>query len=397
MDPFMKYNGNHLFHFTSFESSLRIITSQSLKFGDFSNMNDIAEVKRDIMSMVPTEYIEEELRKYKSISLTIDNPDNRGFSIDPLWGHYAQKGNGVCLVFDQNKLTCRLKEQFPTNAIMKPIKYLNEFSTALFSEVESVNDVKDEVHNKVDDIFFTKSADWKYEQELRILLYSEKTNEYLKFGDSLVGVILCLPKVERYQESSEFHVLKALLPNTPILNYTTSLGDKKLYDQNGNPMCEIIGDDIQVDLGNKFHIDLDDDKWSDLKLRWQNVTGEFARCSGFTYKPYHVIINEAVDEYLAQFSDGNHESDRLTIPALGCYGRSKSVARWRRYAKRSHIIYQRLQREGTFGYIDKGNIKFGDEIGFLITQTDDRELIIFLIHKGNIIGDLNHPKYGSAR
>lgn len=165
---------------------------------------------------------------------------------------------------------------------------------------------------------------------------------------------------------------------------------------NGNPMCCIIGDGLQDDLGNNFHIDIDD-KRSDAKLRWQNVTGEFARCSGFTYKPYHVIINEAVDGYLRQFSDGNHEMDRLSIPILGDYGRSKTIGRWRRYAKRSQIIHNRLAKEGAFGYIDKGNIQYGDEIGFLITQTDDKELIIYLTHNGNVFGDLNHPKYGSKR
>lgn len=145
-----------------------------------------------------------------------------------------------------------------------------------------------------------------------------------------------------------------------------------------------------------MHIELTDvKKWSNS--RWQNVTGEFARRSGFTYKPYHVIINEAVESYLAQFSDGYHEKDQLTIPVLGHYGRSKTIANWRRYAKRSKIIYERLSKEGTFGYIDKGNIQYGDEIGFLITQTDDKELIIYLTHKDNIIGDLNHPKYGSKR
>ena len=145
-----------------------------------------------------------------------------------------------------------------------------------------------------------------------------------------------------------------------------------------------------------MHIELTNKReWGDN--RWQNVTGEFARYSGFTYKPYHVLINEAIEDYLGKFSDGNHDTDRLPIPALGDSGKAKTVAGWRRYANRSQIIHERLTREGAFGYIDAGNIQYGDEIGFLITQADNKELIIYLTHKGNIIGDLNHPKYGSKR
>ena len=39
----MIYTGNHLFHYTKFESALKILISGTLKFGDFKNMNDIAE------------------------------------------------------------------------------------------------------------------------------------------------------------------------------------------------------------------------------------------------------------------------------------------------------------------------------------------------------------------
>lgn len=97
----MIYSGKHVFHFTKFESALRIITTKSLKFGRFENMNDIAEAKRDVYGMVSPDIILQELAKYQSISLTLDNPSRRGFKIDPLWGHYAQGGNGICLVFDK--------------------------------------------------------------------------------------------------------------------------------------------------------------------------------------------------------------------------------------------------------------------------------------------------------
>ena len=53
---YMTYNGNHLFHFTSFSSSIRIISSNCLIFGDFKNMNDISESRREIFDKTASNY-----------------------------------------------------------------------------------------------------------------------------------------------------------------------------------------------------------------------------------------------------------------------------------------------------------------------------------------------------
>ena len=247
MNPFMVYSGKHVFHFTKFESALRIIVTKSLKFGCFENMNDIAEVKRDVYGMIPADTIYKELSNYQSIILTLDNSSHRGFYIDPLWGHYAQGGNGVCFVFDKDKLYQKVTEQFGKKAKIAPINYLSHFSNAIFTEGESKEAVEKYIEDNIEDIFFTKSLDWEHEQELRILIKGYDKDEKLHYRkDTLIAVILCLPKVVDYKESSEFKILKSLLPDTPILHYTTSLGNKELLDENGEKVCDIIGVDLQV-------------------------------------------------------------------------------------------------------------------------------------------------------
>ncbi len=247
MEPFMIYSGKHVFHFTKFESALRIIATQSLKFGRFENMNDIAEVKREVYGIISADIIDSELSKYQSISLTLDKPSHRGFKIDPLWGHYAQGGNGACLVFDKDKLSQRVVEQFGEKAKIAPINYLPNFSNAIFTEGDSQEAVEKYIEDNIEDIFFTKSLDWEYEQELRILIKEDRENEkYLCWDDALIAVILCLPKVINYKESPEFRIMKSMLPAIPILNYTTSLGNKELLDENGGKVCDIIGEDLQI-------------------------------------------------------------------------------------------------------------------------------------------------------
>lgn len=243
----MIYTGNHLFHYTNFEAALKIIATCSLKFGDFEDMNDIAEANREVFGMVDDDVIYRVLSEYHSISLTLDNSSRRGFSIDPLWGHYAQKGNGACLVFDKNALCRSLTTQFGENAIIAPVKYQSDYTGTVFTDGKSVEEVRKYIANYIDDIFFTKSTDWEYEHEVRILVNGNKKNEYFNFGEeSLLAVILCLPKVWDYKESPEFKVLKEILQNKPILRYTTRFGNRELLNEDGDKMCGIIGLDWQL-------------------------------------------------------------------------------------------------------------------------------------------------------
>ena len=247
MNPFMVHTGKHVFHFTKFESALRIIASKSLKFGRFENMNDIAEAKRDVYGMVSADIINAELSKYQSISLTLDKPSHRGFKIDPLWGHYAQGGNGACLVFDKEKLSLQVREQYGKKARIAPVRYLSKHNNAVFTAGDFREAIKKHISHNLKDIFFSKSIDWKYEQELRILIKEDDLNEKFVFwDDALIAVILCLPKVYDYKETAEFKILKSMLTDVPILHYTTSLGNKELLDENGEKVCDIPGVDLQI-------------------------------------------------------------------------------------------------------------------------------------------------------
>ncbi len=75
---FMIYNGNHLFHYTSFSSVLKIIISGKLLFGEFKNMNNISESHREVID--PT--LERLLHDYKSVSLTYDDSRKRAKLFD---------------------------------------------------------------------------------------------------------------------------------------------------------------------------------------------------------------------------------------------------------------------------------------------------------------------------
>lgn len=237
----MTYNGNHLFHYTSFLSALKILSSRTLLFGDFKSMNDIAESRRDVLNDIAIS----ELNKYKSISFTADKRLKRGFEIDSLWGHYAEKGNGICLVF--NKL--ELISYFKTMKCFKrygSISYIRDYSNAIINISEADETVKS-IEKKYRDIFFTKSMDWKNENEYRLLIRTEDNSQALNFHDSLMAIITCMPLVEDLERTPEYLILKEI-SNVPILRYQTNLGNKTLQTPQGEYLWPLLGVDYQLDV-----------------------------------------------------------------------------------------------------------------------------------------------------
>ncbi len=241
---FMTYNGNHLFHYTSFSSALKIIVSGKLLFGEFKNMNDISESHRDVMD--PT--LERPLHEYKSISLTYDC-DKRGFAIDSLWGHYAEKGNGVCLVFKKDLLIAEL-DKYDRFHKHDNVDYIKNFTNAIFHPNILGNPYLT-IEENYKDIFFTKSLDWQVEQEYRLLLKGKEcSKESLSYANSLIGVIICFPllsELDDVRKSCEYQIIRKLT-DLPIMRYHTALGNKNLFElETGNKLWPLLGVDYQID------------------------------------------------------------------------------------------------------------------------------------------------------
>ena len=239
---YMTFNGNLLFHYTKFDSVLKIISTKKLLFGDFLKMNDISESCREVFN----ELAEDELRKYQSLSFTFDKRSKRAFEIDSLWGYYAEKGNGACLVFDRN----RIIKEFNRFAVFHRrgmIHYLRNFTNALFIGAKTKKEVVKEIETKYKDIFFTKSLDWAKENEYRLLTKDENcTPSYLNIENALIAIIICLPLQNEVKETYEYNILKKLT-NVPILHYHTSLGNKTLTDiLSGEQLWPLWGVDFDL-------------------------------------------------------------------------------------------------------------------------------------------------------
>lgn len=164
----------HLYHYTSLESFLKIWTTKSLLFSEASRVNDILESHKSLWSQVLDLSIirqfQEKVYSYKQISLTMDYDSYiKGCMSRMMWGHYGQKGEGVCIEMNSSKLNL-------DNLLAGPIKYSNQplSMPQLPSGTKTIQDIENFILQNKNLFFFTKTNDWAGENEFRIISDSQK-------------------------------------------------------------------------------------------------------------------------------------------------------------------------------------------------------------------------------
>lgn len=179
-----------IYHYTSFDTFVKIWLSKKLKFGSVSNVNDILETTLTSggthhFDRIAVVYAYNQIRQeYKQISFTVDFDSFLKGSMSPmLWGHYGDKRRGVCIEFDLDKLHIP-KKCFARKVIYK--KFLNR-DRIIDKEVTTIKQIHSYIKKNKKDIFFTKQNFWKGENEYRIV---SREYDYLDIGDAITAVYL---------------------------------------------------------------------------------------------------------------------------------------------------------------------------------------------------------------
>lgn len=245
----------HFYHFTTFEAATKILATNKLRFSRTNNSNDVLESNRLIFygpnafedKNFDSEAIYKEVMKFRQISLTSDDfsciPHKYGFCINPMWGHYADKGNGVCIVLNKEKLLAKLTN--PDYHCNK-INYVDKYDNSL--DENDINDKNRLIYN-----FFVKTNDREYEHEFRIVKKVEEEKDvYLDIEGCIDCIIMNRAKdISHYESvfsSSQYEVLKKLYDETYIYKYGVWSGKKGLSDCNGNPIWSEYGLGWEIDL-----------------------------------------------------------------------------------------------------------------------------------------------------
>lgn len=216
-------------HYTTREIAFeKILDSKSIKLSSLSNTNDPAEFISRITAFRDenelTDNIEEHFTKnILTFCCCLSDPKNidkkvnlSSFGKPKMWAHYGQNHEGICLVFNKEKLNTCLEEILDNDRLFcDRISYgpyrnepfvirippINEPDPYRFvrTEDEIQNDVLNHLNSYCKELIFTKSEDWSSEFEYRWAYYNYAEEEGLiKYRDSLEAVVLGLKCPEIY-------------------------------------------------------------------------------------------------------------------------------------------------------------------------------------------------------
>lgn len=228
MDKDTFLSTERLYHFTKLCSAFKILESKTLLFYALNKMNDINESYRQIFTNngIESADVEKELAKYKQISLTHDGKFT-GFAIPSMWGHYADKGKGVCLVFDKAKLLKKIPDKcHKSNICYSP--YYN-------SDIVVEQNAEKSFNSHIYDLFFTKTLDWEHEQEYRILT---KNDVSIDIEGCVIAIVMCIVNGVEYGDgiwgAEDVDIMKKKFSEIPILEFNYWSGQSILRNEKGN-------------------------------------------------------------------------------------------------------------------------------------------------------------------
>ena len=233
-----------LYHYTSYDSAKLIVKNGKMKFGSLPDMNDYIESKKVIgihgtlcskEDKITLQAVDDYLRNIGQISLTIGR-GNHGFDIFPMWGHYAEKNKGCCLVFNKKRI---LREAKNLMCWSYPICYVKRTAQWYITYICVKEDIETYFDKHKEEVFFQKTRDWSYEKEYRIIKHNSDTI-FLPISDCLIGVILNSSSHEpadfnrKAKYFEDFHI-----PVYEFVENAFTGGDLELRDNNGKTIFKI--------------------------------------------------------------------------------------------------------------------------------------------------------------
>lgn len=242
----------YVYHFTTFESAVKILTTKTLLFSPVKNLNDINE-SIGPCCLFTNENDEKEgddlLGAYRQISFSSDSGTRRGFDIPAMWGHYASRGHGVCLVLDKKRIE-EVVSQNPSRLAGK-VLYSSIEPASILYEKQTYGNLDNFIRANKRELFFHKTCDWKYEQEYRIIqLCDDRNQQMFDISDSLVAVILHARQHDVFLNSIAYRALSKIWDTLPFYRYipTSPASSGHLFDITGKPRYpkELIYDLSQV-------------------------------------------------------------------------------------------------------------------------------------------------------
>jgi hypothetical protein len=143
------------------------------------------------------EYQKEVIRRMRSTDFGVFSLTTNLSSILS-WSHYADWHRGFCVGFHTLSLGAFLEKQGPSLDI-RPVDYTEEYPL--------INAYKTSDDEKTNKIIWTKSKDWKYEDEYRVL-WLNGANKFLKIPDGIIRRVVLGWKVSPTDKAEMISILR---------------------------------------------------------------------------------------------------------------------------------------------------------------------------------------------
>lgn len=218
-----------LYHYTTMKCAVSILKSRTLRFGEIVRLNDLNESQRLIFysNMNGCDKGRDVLNSYEQISLTCDDLEEdftpkRGFDLLTMWGHYAEGGHGVCLVLNKKRLLEKCKRL--SACFQNHVEYTSGYNSIIRFTSDNP---EEELDRRTNEVYFTKSEEWRQEQEFRIIQKRCCGPNSIDISDCIEGIILTevsteldgYKKCERLRRRRHIKQLYKLCCELPIYRY----------------------------------------------------------------------------------------------------------------------------------------------------------------------------------
>lgn len=169
-----------LFHYTKFESFLKILEDMTLLPSTFGKLNDMNEGNGSNMNLNENFMVMYNAEKYIKEQCHIlsfsQNYDEHGLTQEgtnhpAMWAHYADNSNGVCIVIDKDTFIKKNKVILESHFYkFEDVEY-SLFNTPDDNDIDYNAKTPEEfIKNNWKGLFFLKHKDWENEDEHRLFI-----------------------------------------------------------------------------------------------------------------------------------------------------------------------------------------------------------------------------------
>lgn len=212
-DQNYKNDNNLLYHFTTADSLLKILSNMTLRLSTFENLNDLneADINCEWSDSFNHIRIKKHIKKYcKLISFSQNYVYNdvfyeAGYNHPRMWAQYANNNTGVCIVIDEKKLKEINDKDFV--GIFNKLESVDYDHLLYDKTIKDIADARNFIETYYRHIFYKKHIDWAHEGEKRF--FCIEGPEYLSIKNCIKFIVLG----RNFNKEKYFDLVKLIIMN----------------------------------------------------------------------------------------------------------------------------------------------------------------------------------------